>query len=91
MPLLSRETVLLFFSFPPPSVYANFSWHAASVNEVHCYVFVSHGQHVKNTRQMWLKQQDQNSVFLDLCYMEPYGLVSEQSSAVSAPRRCIKN
>lgn len=48
------------------------------------------------TGNMW-KIQDKcgsNSrtkiVFFDLCYMEPYGLVSEQSSAVSRPGRCIK-
>lgn len=54
---------LLSFSFFFPSVHPNFSWHAASVNKVHCCAFESHRQHVKNKRQMCFKQQEDIFLF----------------------------
>lgn len=63
---------LFFFFFP--SAYPNFSWQAATVNcenEVHCYGFVSHRQHTKNTtREMCLRQPNDSCFVLDLDYME---------------------
>lgn len=40
-------------------------------NEVHCYGFVSHRQHTKNTtREMCLRQPNDSCFVLDLDYME---------------------
>lgn len=80
---------LLFFFFP--SVHPNFSWHAASVNKVHCCAFVSHRQHVKNKRQMCFKQQEDIFFCFHLYYIGFCGLVSEQSSTVFPPQKCVKS